>query len=553
MTIELNNIISISIYSSFAILIVFALRRIIHKFPAKYRLWLWLPILVQLLVPIKFSITHSAYRVLPEEKISKTLVYYVFDGNTIAEQTQLHATQESLEAFDWIRFAMIIWLIGCLVCALYRIFVVIRFQREMQHNSYQDGRIQMLGRNLVKEDTVYSFVVTNRIQTSAVFGVIHPKILISDMLLTKTDEDIQTILLHEITHIRKGHPYLNCMLELVKSIYWFNPLIYLMTKAIREDMECIVDYELINRYAINQRSYALLLMNMASEQRNLQLMCIKGKSSLVKERIVRIMENRKLSVRFAAIGIIFMLFGGYCLLTPKAEELVSVEEASMHQTDISLSYRNLENPMEFDIEEEEKVVLKLTIPEITDTEFEAINFNEVEAYVDFEGIVEDGTYQFPINVDWGENEVPENYELNYDTVAFLFTNLSDKEEFIDPVDNPHVTCGWYCYAGHMALDIQNEGDNYGSVYAVKSGYIIENEYDTISGWHVIIQHNEQEQSYYEQLKEESPWKVGDYVTQGEVIGNIGMSGKATGPHLHFGISIDGNRVDPAKYLPFAKN
>lgn len=41
---------------------------------------------------------------------------------------------------------------------------------------------------------------------------------------------------------------------------------------------------------------------------------------------------------------------------------------------------------------------------------------------------------------------------------------------------------------------------------------------------------------------------GELVTSGEVVGEAGSSGLATGPHLHFEVRIDGTPVDPADYL-----
>lgn len=39
-------------------------------------------------------------------------------------------------------------------------------------------------------------------------------------------------------------------------------------------------------------------------------------------------------------------------------------------------------------------------------------------------------------------------------------------------------------------------------------------------------------------------KVGDHVRQGQPIGAIGMSGRATGPHLHWSVTWRGSRLDP---------
>ena len=43
-------------------------------------------------------------------------------------------------------------------------------------------------------------------------------------------------------------------------------------------------------------------------------------------------------------------------------------------------------------------------------------------------------------------------------------------------------------------------------------------------------------------------KVGDVVKQGDVIGAVGMTGRATGPHLHWGMSWFDVRIDPLLVL-----
>ena len=43
-------------------------------------------------------------------------------------------------------------------------------------------------------------------------------------------------------------------------------------------------------------------------------------------------------------------------------------------------------------------------------------------------------------------------------------------------------------------------------------------------------------------------KNGDPVVTGQVIGEVGMSGLATGPHLHFEVQVDGRAIDPVVWL-----
>ena len=65
---------------------------------------------------------------------------------------------------------------------------------------------------------------------------------------------------------------------------------------------------------------------------------------------------------------------------------------------------------------------------------------------------------------------------------------------------------------------------------------------------VRIRHEDGSVSLYAHLSTDLDVKVGDRVSAGQVIGQVGMTGHTTGPHLHFEISVHGKQVDPLPIL-----
>jgi murein DD-endopeptidase MepM/ murein hydrolase activator NlpD len=68
------------------------------------------------------------------------------------------------------------------------------------------------------------------------------------------------------------------------------------------------------------------------------------------------------------------------------------------------------------------------------------------------------------------------------------------------------------------------------------------------GYYVIVEHENGVQTLYAHLSRILV-SEGQFVSQGQQLGIGGRTGYATGNHLHFEIRVNGNVVDPLKYLP----
>ena len=98
---------------------------------------------------------------------------------------------------------------------------------------------------------------------------------------------------------------------------------------------------------------------------------------------------------------------------------------------------------------------------------------------------------------------------------------------------------------HKGVDI---GTPMGTpILAAKSGTVTWASWNGGYGNCVIISHGKGNSTLYGHLSGYNV-KVGDTVTQGQVIAYSGNTGNSTGPHLHFGIMENDAWVDPLNYL-----
>jgi murein DD-endopeptidase MepM/ murein hydrolase activator NlpD len=99
---------------------------------------------------------------------------------------------------------------------------------------------------------------------------------------------------------------------------------------------------------------------------------------------------------------------------------------------------------------------------------------------------------------------------------------------------------------HTGLDI---GASYGQpITAAASGTVIEAQWGGGYGREIVIDHGGGLMTRYAHCSSLNV-KKGQRVSRGAVIGYVGATGNATGPHLHFEVIVKGSTVNPSKYLP----
>jgi murein DD-endopeptidase MepM/ murein hydrolase activator NlpD len=98
---------------------------------------------------------------------------------------------------------------------------------------------------------------------------------------------------------------------------------------------------------------------------------------------------------------------------------------------------------------------------------------------------------------------------------------------------------------HTGVDIQATMGT--PVHAAADGVVLRADMMSGYGRLVVIDHGDGCQTYYAHL---STFAVipGQEIRQGEVVGNVGASGRVTAPHLHYEVRRNGTPENPVRYL-----
>jgi len=308
------TILQMSLSASILIMVVIVIRALaLHKLPKKTFLALWGIVLCRLLIPFSIQSQFSIYTLV--EKIGSgimeqngtttpnTRMFPTFIDNAGITQNTGATLQTTSPAVN-LSPIMLIWIVGCIACALFFIVTHLHCRREYKtalpiQNSFVNKWKQ---EHFIKRTV--QIRQSDKIAAPLTYGIWKPIVLLPKTTDYTDERRLQYILAHEYAHIKRFDTLLKWVLAAVLCIHWFNPLVWVMYILSNRDIELSCDETVVRIFGETIKSaYALALIGLEEKKSRFNPLCNNFSKNSIEERIKAIMKIKKTSL----VGIILAL------------------------------------------------------------------------------------------------------------------------------------------------------------------------------------------------------------------------------------------------------
>ncbi len=267
-----SNILRVTLITSAGICVLLLLKKTLFKeYTKSFNYYIWLIVIIRMIFPFRITIFQNSNLVINKlftldinvKSINKI-------SNNVTSLTSSSAVNQAIEStkdFNINTFEILsyLWLGVALIIVTYRIFSYIRLKNTLidLSNEVENEDIKKIYNRLLDEFKIRKNIllkVSDYIPVPFGIGVFNSHIILPPKTYDETE--IKWILKHELMHYKKKDLLYKFLVMAVSSIYWFNPLIYVMNKYINIECELSCDEKILDKCDFTERkNYALVLIN----------------------------------------------------------------------------------------------------------------------------------------------------------------------------------------------------------------------------------------------------------------------------------------------------
>ena len=218
--------------------------------------------------------------------------------------------QGSNASFNFLWYLSMILIVGCILALFYFLYRIMLLLKLVYNNPN------------IKEKNIR---IVHLLNSKAAFSFFN-YVFLGEKLEASERE---SILNHELVHIEQKHSWDLLFFELLRVVFWFNPLVYMNQNRVSELHEFIADSKAIKH---NKKQYYENLLSQVFDTKAVSFINPFFKQSLIKKRIIMLQKTKSKQVQLVKYALLIPVVFGMLLYSSCSQEAAAQENSLSNES-----------------------------------------------------------------------------------------------------------------------------------------------------------------------------------------------------------------------------
>lgn len=272
-------------------------------FSPKWQYYIWLTVLIVMVLPVSFSLPKNTSDIpdIMTEQVQNVPAEIEIPANNQNIITEMPTQSEKFSVpkinlpQNIGEYLSALWLFTAVFILFARITKYYLFLRTIRKHSSKYTSLADIPKRLEVRRT-------DMLDAPLIVGLMKPVLYLPDTELT--GGNLNYIIMHELTHYRRHDLLYKWAALIIKSVHWFNPFVYLVSKQIDLDCEVSCDFAVTSSLTQDEQNNYMnmilgLLANSQSNLRPLTTQMASSKKTL--KRRFEMIRNKKKTSKFVSV------------------------------------------------------------------------------------------------------------------------------------------------------------------------------------------------------------------------------------------------------------